>query len=71
MDSGALSHVNGKAYGGSILGGAHKLLHSGLDYLVKNPDHLHKGLHAIKGLLGGDVAVGGLKKKHSKSKRVY
>ena len=70
VDSTALANVDGKAYGGSIFGGAHKLLHSGLEYLAKNPEHVSKGLHAIKGLLGGDVSAGKLK-KHGKSKRVY
>jgi hypothetical protein len=71
VDSNALANVDGKAYGGSLFGStAKKLLHSGLDYLSKNPEHLSTGLNAVKGMLGGDVSAGKLK-KHSKSKRVY
>ena len=70
VDVSALAGIDSKAYGGGIFSGAHKLLKSGVDYLSSHPEHLKSGLHAIKGLLGGDVSAGKLK-KHGKSKRVY
>ena len=74
VDANALANVDGKGYGGSLFGStAKRLLHSGLDYLQKNPEHVAKAVGAVKGMLGGDFAGAGLKKKHSstKSKRVY
>ena len=61
--------------GGSIFGGIGKLLSKGIEHLANNPHHLKAAHSALKSLVGGQVAAGGMaggalhkKKPH---KRVY